>query len=73
MKPLMNRCRAAAPSHRLCSTACAIPAFPNSVCGVVYQGSNQRVCQFSFTCDGSLNRKPSAAAWAAAEAVARER
>jgi spore germination cell wall hydrolase CwlJ-like protein len=39
------------------------PAFPNSVCGVVYQGSNQRVCQFSFTCDGSLNRKPSAAAW----------
>jgi hypothetical protein len=48
------------------------PAFPNSVCGVVYQGSNQRVCQFSFTCDGSLNRKPSAAAWAAAEAVARE-
>lgn len=48
------------------------PAFPNSVCGVVYQGSNQRVCQFSFTCDGSLNRKPSATAWAAAEAVARE-
>jgi hypothetical protein len=48
------------------------PAFPNSVCGVVYQGSNQPVCQFSFTCDGSLNRKPSAAAWAAAEAVARE-
>lgn len=48
------------------------PAFPNSVCGVVYQGSNQRVCQFSFTCDGSLNRKPSPAAWAAAEAVARE-
>jgi hypothetical protein len=48
------------------------PAFPNSVCGVVYQGSNQRVCQFSFTCDGSLNRKPSAAAWAAAEAVARD-
>ena len=48
------------------------PAFPNSACGVVYQGSNQRVCQFSFTCDGSLNRKPSAAAWAAAEAVARE-
>ncbi|MGL5839160.1 MAG: cell wall hydrolase [Sphingorhabdus sp.] len=48
------------------------PAFPNSVCGVVYQGSNKRVCQFSFTCDGSLNRKPSAAAWAAAEAVAHD-
>jgi len=48
------------------------PAYPNSVCGVVYQGSNQRVCQFSFTCDGSLARRPSAGAWAAAERIARE-
>lgn len=46
------------------------PAYPNSVCGVVYQGSNQRVCQFSFTCDGSLLRKPAAAAWALAQSVA---
>lgn len=48
------------------------PAFPNSVCGVVYQGVNRRVCQFSFTCDGSLNRRPNPAAWAEAEAVARD-
>ncbi len=48
------------------------PAYPNSVCGVVYQGSNQRVCQFSFTCDGSLNRRPSTGAWVAAERIARE-
>lgn len=48
------------------------PAYPNSVCGVVYQGSNQRVCQFSFTCDGSLARRPSPGAWAAAERIARE-
>ena len=46
------------------------PAFPNSVCGVVYQGVNKPVCQFSFTCDGSLNRRPNPAAWAEAEKVA---
>ncbi len=45
-------------------------AFPKSVCGVVYQGVNRPVCQFSFTCDGSLNRRPGAAAWKEAEAVA---
>lgn len=34
------------------------PMFPNSICGVVYQGSERRTgCQFSFTCDGSLRRK----------------
>lgn len=33
------------------------PAFPSSVCGVVYQGSNRITgCQFTFTCDGSLTR-----------------
>jgi spore germination cell wall hydrolase CwlJ-like protein len=48
------------------------PAFPNSVCGVVYQGVNKPVCQFSFTCDGSLNRRPDPAKWAEAEMVARD-
>jgi len=49
------------------------PAFPNSVCGVVYDGSSRSTgCQFSFTCDGSLRRPPSAAAWAAAARIARE-
>jgi len=46
------------------------PAFPSSVCGVVYQGFRNRVCQFSFTCDGALFRKPQKAAWAASESVA---
>jgi spore germination cell wall hydrolase CwlJ-like protein len=33
--------------------------FPGDVCGVVYQGSERRTgCQFSFTCDGSLTRRP---------------
>jgi spore germination cell wall hydrolase CwlJ-like protein len=48
------------------------PAFPKSVCGVVYQGSQLPTgCQFSFTCDGSLGRAPAAGAWADAQAVAR--
>lgn len=46
------------------------PAFPKSVCGVVYQGVNRPVCQFSFTCDGSLKRRPNAEAWKEAEEVA---
>lgn len=38
------------------------PAYPVSVCGVVYQGSDRRTgCQFTFTCDGSLRRPMPAA------------
>ena len=34
-------------------------AFPNTVCGVVYQGSERVTgCQFTFTCDGSLKWTP---------------
>ena len=51
----------------------AHPSYPDSVCGVVYQGSERRTgCQFSFTCDGSLARKPSAAAWDRARGVAQD-
>lgn len=47
------------------------PAFPNTVCGVVFQGSERRTgCQFSFTCDGAMRRLPSAAAWARAREIA---
>ena len=46
------------------------PAFPKSICGVVYQ-SNGRVCQFTFVCDGALYRAPARGAWQQAEAVAR--
>lgn len=49
----------------------AHPAFPNTVCGVVYQGSERVTgCQFSFTCDGALARKPSAFFWARAQRIA---
>lgn len=47
------------------------PAFPASVCGVVFQGSTRATgCQFTFTCDGSLSRRPDAAGWRRAKAVA---
>jgi spore germination cell wall hydrolase CwlJ-like protein len=47
------------------------PAYPKSVCGVVYQGSERRTgCQFTFTCDGSLARRPSAGLWQTARQVA---
>jgi spore germination cell wall hydrolase CwlJ-like protein len=49
----------------------AHPSYPNSVCGVVFQGSERRTgCQFSFTCDGSLARKPARATWDRARGVA---
>ncbi|WP_294012347.1 cell wall hydrolase [Sphingomonas sp.] len=47
------------------------PAFPASVCEVVYQGSTRETgCQFTFTCDGSLARRPSADAWSRARKIA---
>ena len=49
----------------------AHPSYPNTVCGVVYQGSERTTgCQFSFTCDGSLARRPSAFFWQRARRVA---
>lgn len=39
------------------------PAFPKSVCGVVFQGAGSPVCQFSFACNGSQLRAPAADAW----------
>jgi hypothetical protein len=47
------------------------PAFPKSVCGVVYEGAELTTgCQFSFTCDGSLARKPSQFGWLHARQIA---
>jgi hypothetical protein len=50
------------------------PAWPNSVCGVVYQGAMRAGggCQFTFTCDGSLARTPVASLWARARQYAAE-
>jgi spore germination cell wall hydrolase CwlJ-like protein len=49
------------------------PAYPKSVCGVVFQGSERTTgCQFTFTCDGAIYRQPSTAGWARARAVAEQ-
>lgn len=43
------------------------PAYPKTVCGVVYQGSTRRTgCQFTFTCDGSMRFRFSDRQWEAA-------
>ncbi len=35
-----------------------VARFPNSVCGVVFEGSQRSTgCQFTFTCDGSIRRR----------------
>jgi hypothetical protein len=47
------------------------PAFPKSVCGVVYQGAGSGTCQFTFVCDGALYRRPAPDAWRQAEQIAR--
>jgi spore germination cell wall hydrolase CwlJ-like protein len=50
------------------------PAWPGTVCGVVYQGPLRAGggCQFTFTCDGSLMRMPYGADWARARRLAAE-
>lgn len=49
-------------------------SWPNSVCGVVYEGSDRtdRKCQFSFGCDGAMTRVPLATRWSQARRVARQ-
>lgn len=47
------------------------PAWPHSICGVVFQGSERSTgCQFTFTCDGALRKPPSGRRWRAAQSVA---
>lgn len=46
------------------------PAFPATVCGVIYQGSDKRGCQFSFACDGAMARVPMRRWWERAQRVA---
>jgi hypothetical protein len=49
------------------------PAFPASVCDVVYQGSTRATgCQFTFTCDGSLYRRPDLDGWQRAYRIAQQ-
>jgi spore germination cell wall hydrolase CwlJ-like protein len=44
--------------------------FGHSICAVVYEGSNQPHCQFSFTCNGDLAQPKQAHAWMQAQVLA---
>lgn len=48
------------------------PAWPDTVCDVVYQGTERpgTLCQFTFGCDGAMARAPSTAGWIRARRVA---
>jgi spore germination cell wall hydrolase CwlJ-like protein len=47
------------------------PAFPKTVCGVVFEGSERTTgCQFTFACDGALTRRPSEPGWKRAREIA---
>jgi len=46
------------------------PAFPRTVCGVVFQGAGSHSCQFSFACNGAMRLRHEAAAWERARDVA---
>ena len=47
------------------------PSFPNTICGVVFQGSERAgVCQFTFACDGAMARAPSKPNWLRASRIA---
>jgi hypothetical protein len=49
------------------------PAYPKTICGVVYQNQKWRNrCQFSFACDGRPERIRSPEAWETAERIASE-
>ena len=49
------------------------PGFPSTVCGVVYQGAEKTTgCQFSFTCDGAMQRVPVPGLWNRSRQIAEE-
>ena len=41
-----------------------------TICGVVYEGADQTFCQFTFACDGSLDRSKNAENWRAVQVMA---
>jgi hypothetical protein len=47
------------------------PLFPETICGVVYQGQMSPGCQFSFTCDGKTDNPRNDAQWAQAQDIAK--
>lgn len=48
------------------------PSYPKTVCGVVFQGAGGASgCQFTFACDGSINRPPEPRLWSEAQTIAK--
>jgi spore germination cell wall hydrolase CwlJ-like protein len=48
------------------------PNFPETICGVVYQGQMAPGCQFSFACDGKTDTPKNDSHWALAQKLARQ-
>jgi cell wall hydrolase len=48
------------------------PNFPQTICGVVYQGQMHPGCQFSFTCDGQTDTPRNDEQWALARSIAKK-
>jgi spore germination cell wall hydrolase CwlJ-like protein len=48
------------------------PQFPQTICGVVYQGQMAPGCQFSFACDGHTDMPKQDAHWALAQDLSRK-
>lgn len=45
--------------------------FPNNICDVVYEGAERKTgCQFSFSCDGSMDIAPKGKSWERAKLIA---
>jgi hypothetical protein len=48
------------------------PLFPQTICGVVYQGQMQKGCQFSFACDGRTDNPRNDDQWALAQDISKQ-
>lgn len=48
------------------------PLFPETICGVVFQGQMRKGCQFSFACDGHTDNPRNKDQWALAQGLAKE-
>ena len=45
--------------------------YPSTICGVVFEGAQEkRACQFSFVCNGDMDRTKNRHAWAASRLLA---
>lgn len=48
------------------------PLYPETICGVVFQGQMRKGCQFSFACDGHTDNPRNKELWASAQGLAKE-